>query len=53
MTARRIGDKRELLLLLQLLSFNIKSTARNRNKRTNTVTERVGVMWKNITMRMN
>ena len=32
-TARK-GDTRELLFLLQLLSFNIKNTARNRNKRT-------------------
>ena len=44
MTATRIGDKRELLLLLQLLSFNIKNTARNRNKTTNPVTEGIGVM---------
>ena len=27
------GDTRQLLLLLQLLSFNIKNTARNRKKR--------------------
>ena len=32
--ATREGDTRELLLLLQLLSFNIKNTTRNRNKRT-------------------
>ena len=32
-TARK-GDTRELLPYLQLLSFNIKNTARNRNKRT-------------------
>ena len=34
MTTTRKGDTHELLLLLQLLSFNIKNTARNRNKRT-------------------
>ena len=34
MTATRKSDTRELLLLLQLLSFSIKNTARNRNKRT-------------------
>ena len=34
MTATRKGDTRELLVLLVLLSFNNKSTARNRNRRT-------------------
>ena len=30
----RKGDTHELLLLLELLSLNIKNTVRNRNKRT-------------------
>ena len=46
MTATRKGDTHSLLLLLQLLRFNIKNTDRNKNKK-NTVAEKWGVMWKN------
>ena len=52
MTATRKGDTHSLLLLLQLLRFNIKNTDRNKNKK-NTDAEKWGVMWKMITMRMN
>ena len=45
------SDAHELLILLQLLSFDIKNTTRNRNKKT--LTEKGGLMRKNVTMRVN
>ena len=50
--ATREGDTRELLLLLQLLSFNIKNTTRNRNKRT-LLRKKQAQSEKTFTMRMN
>ena len=44
------SDAHELLILLQLLSFDIKNTTRNRNKKT---LEKGGLMRKNVTMRVN